>query len=139
LREALGSRASHLVHGGRGRQLTMGVGGEIQLWPDLSWWDGSRCRFVADVKYKTSADIRHAQPGDLYQLLTYATSANVPSGMLIHAAGAANVSGLVTRHSGKRLHSVALDLRHLIELEWSTCAWPQFIVPIAVERMRVQR
>ncbi len=110
LREALGSRASHLVHSGRGRHLTMGVGGEIQLWPDLSWLDGMHCRFVADVKYKTAADIRHAQPGDLYQLLTYATSANVPSGMLIHAAGAANATGLVARHSGKMLHSLALDL-----------------------------
>jgi 5-methylcytosine-specific restriction enzyme subunit McrC len=110
LREALGARTSHLVHGGRGRQLTMGIAGEIQLWPDLSWWDGSQCRFVADIKYKSAAHIRHAQPGDLYQLLAYATSANVPSGMLIHAAGGVDTSGIVTRHSGKVLHSLAIDL-----------------------------
>jgi 5-methylcytosine-specific restriction enzyme subunit McrC len=110
LREALGSRASHLVHGGKGRQLTMGLAGECQLLPDLSWWDGPQCRFVADVKYKSAYDIQHADPGDLYQLLAYATSANVPSGMLIHAAGAAETSELVTRHSGKVLQSLALNL-----------------------------
>lgn len=110
LREALGPRASHLVHGGTGRQLAMGMAGECPLKPDLSWWDGSDCKFVADVKYKRASDIRHAQPGDLYQLLAYAVSADVRSGMLIHAAGAAEASRLVTRHSGTVLQSVALEL-----------------------------
>jgi hypothetical protein len=70
LREALGTRASHLVHGGRGRQLTMGLANANC---------GQTChggmvhsnRFIADIKYKSAPDIRHADPGDLYQLLTY--------------------------------------------------------------------
>jgi 5-methylcytosine-specific restriction enzyme subunit McrC len=110
LRDALGSRSSHLVHGARGRQLTMGRDGECPLLPDLSWWDGPHCRFIGDVKYKAASDIGNASPGDLYQLLAYATSANVPSGMLIHAAGATDVSEMVTRYSGKTLRSLALDL-----------------------------
>jgi hypothetical protein len=136
LREALGRRAFHLVHGGKGRHLTLGIAGECQLWPDLSWWDGGTCRFVADVKYKSALEIRDAQPADLYQLLTYATCANVPSGMLIHAAGAANMSHITTRHSGKVLRSIGFnltaapehilqqvrELARLIEIEWEKSA-----------------
>jgi hypothetical protein len=61
-------------------------------------------------EYKAASDIRNANPGDLYQFLAHATSANVPSGMLIPAAGGSDVSEMVTRHSGTTLRSLALDL-----------------------------
>jgi 5-methylcytosine-specific restriction enzyme subunit McrC len=119
LRQALGRHGHHLVQGATGRQLTLGAEGECRLEPDISWWDGPACRFIADVKYKSAPDIRSAEAGDLYQLLAYATSANVPSAMLIHASGQTRTTQVRTRHSGKFLRSIALDLtvstEHILE------------------------
>ncbi len=82
---------------------------DVRMLPDLSWWDGSRCIFVGDVKYKTLEDepVRH---GDLYQLLAYATALDLPGGVLIYAEGGQPDACHEVRHAGKRLVVTSLDL-----------------------------
>ncbi|HEU5317706.1 MAG TPA: restriction endonuclease [Chloroflexota bacterium] len=110
LREALGLTEWAFPRGGRGKRLALDRRGALPLEPDLSWWDGARCAFVGDVKYKRTAAGEHA---DLYQLLAYATAADVPGGLLVYAAS--DVPGDTARahdvrHAGKSLHVAALDL-----------------------------
>jgi 5-methylcytosine-specific restriction enzyme subunit McrC len=110
LREALGLTEWAFPRAAAGRRLALDRVGALPLQPDLSWWDGGRCAFVGDVKYKRTTAGEHA---DLYQLLAYATAAGVPGGLLVYAAGdsagdtawAHDVS-----HAGKTLHVAALDL-----------------------------
>ena len=72
-----------------------------QRWsPTSSWWPSGPERgrislpcFVGDAKYKKldTPGFRHA---DIYQMLAYCTAADLPSGLLIYAAGE-DVSGQV--------------------------------------------
>ena len=86
-----------------------GARGNVRLRPDLAWWDSSRCVFVGDVKYK-SAEGERVPNSDLYQMLAYATAANLPGGLLVYAKGEAEVARYVIRHTGKVLEVDALDL-----------------------------
>lgn len=81
--------------------------GRVDLKPDLVWWDGARCVFVGDAKYK-SID-KGPVPSDLYQMLAYVTALDLPGGLLIYADGEAEAKYTV-RHSGKLLEVAALDL-----------------------------
>ena len=81
----------------------------ISLKPDLSWWDGDRCTFVGDVKYKRITDDR-VPNADLYQLLAYATALDLPGGLLIYAQGEGGSADHWVRHSCKRLGVAELDL-----------------------------
>ena len=82
--------------------------GRVRLQPDLSWWDGTDCAFVGDVKYKRAdGGVPNA---DLYQLLAYATALDLPGGLLIYAQGEAEPATHAVRHAGKRLEVRALDL-----------------------------
>ncbi len=87
---------------------------DVRMLPDVSWWDGSRCTFVGDVKYKTLEDqpVRHA---DLYQLLAYTTALDLPGGLLIYAEGEANDVAHRVRHAGKQLEIATLDLSGSID------------------------
>lgn len=93
-------------------------GKQIRLRPDLTWWEGNRCWFVGDVKYKKLEGRKGGEkeePGkppndDMYQLLAYVTAANLPGGMLIYAKGEADTADYTVRHCGKRLQVAALDL-----------------------------
>jgi 5-methylcytosine-specific restriction enzyme subunit McrC len=69
----------------RRRQLTK----KIPIRPDLILHGGGRDLAVADVKYKElkPAEWPHA---DLYQLLAYCVSLNLPSGLLIYASDRAH-------------------------------------------------
>jgi 5-methylcytosine-specific restriction enzyme subunit McrC len=94
---------------GMRRTLALDEAGVVGLVPDLSWWDGGRCTFAGDVKYKrvAAAGIEHP---DLYQLLAYVTAAELPGGLLIYAAGEGEPVSHTVVHAGKELHVVALDL-----------------------------
>ena len=81
----------------------------ISLKPDLSWWDGDRCTFVGDVKYKRIIDDR-VPNADLYQLLAYATALDLPGGLLIYAQGEGGSADHRVRHSCKRLGVAEFDL-----------------------------
>ncbi|MBF6614977.1 MAG: hypothetical protein IVW55_17875, partial [Chloroflexi bacterium] len=52
LREALGLSESAFPQGARGKHLTLDKAGWVDLRPDISWWEESRCLFVGDIKYK---------------------------------------------------------------------------------------
>lgn len=109
LREALGVSDRVLVQGARLRPLHLDVAGRISLLPDISLWQESKCVFVGDVKYKRlqSAAFPNA---DLYQLAAYAIATELPSGMLIYAAGDDKPTSHEVVHIGKRLETVMLDL-----------------------------
>ena len=86
LRETLGSDLGVLVQGARGRSLYLDVADRVRLEPDLSLWQGGRCVFVGDLKYKRikSAEYPNA---DLYQATAYAVAAGLDDVLLIYAAG----------------------------------------------------
>ena len=80
----------------------------IELKPDLSWWDGSRCTFVGDAKYKhIQSNVPNA---DLYQLLAYATTLDLPGGLLIYAKGERPPDTYRARNARKRLEIAEVDL-----------------------------
>jgi 5-methylcytosine-specific restriction enzyme subunit McrC len=109
LREALRVSEGAFPQGCNGRSLFLDRNRSIRLQPDLSWWNGTRCVFIGDAKYKRIeiAGLRHA---DLYQLLAYTTAARLPEGMLIYAAGAGNPADHQVVHAGKTLRVLNIDL-----------------------------
>ena len=130
LREALTLSEWSFPHAASGHAMTLDRAGDLPLEPDLSWWDGARCAFVGDVKYKRTTLGQHS---DLYQLLAYVTAAQLPGGLLVYAAG--DEVGSYPSHSvhdvdGKSLHVAALDL---------TAPPGQLLSEIALLAQRVQR
>ena len=95
--------------------LTLDEGGRVGMKPDLSWWpsgtagNGSRPLFVGDAKYKkTDGDgFEHA---DIYQMLAYCTAADLPSGMLVYAAGEGELGTYKVKYAGKTIEVVSVDL-----------------------------
>ncbi len=88
---------------------SLDTAGSIKLRPDLVWTRGRTCMFVGDAKYKRIVDERVPNAG-LYQLLAYATAADLLGGLLIYAKGERDAATYHVRHSGKRLEVAALDL-----------------------------
>lgn len=108
LREALRVSERVLRADDGGGRVHLDEAGRVRLLPDLSWWDGTDCAFVGDVKYKRAdGGVPNA---DLYQLLAYATALDLPGGLLIYAQGEAEPVTHEVRHAGKRLEVRALDL-----------------------------
>ncbi len=88
---------------------SLDTAGAIKLRPDLVWSRGRTCVFVGDAKYKRIVHER-VPNADLYQLLAYATAADLPGGLLIYAKGEGDADTYHVRHCGKRLEVAALDL-----------------------------
>ena len=109
LREALRLSRRQFPQGAAGRRLYLAQGDRVTLRPDISWWDGSRCVFVGDVKYKR-IDLTGYREADLYQLLAYTVAADLPGGILVYAKGERPEGTYVVRHAAKRLEVVALTL-----------------------------
>lgn len=107
LREALGLPEREWRSGER---LTLDVDGKIRLYPDLSWWSGGSCRFVGDAKYKriTPTGFPNA---DIYQMLAYCTAADLPSGLLVYAAGESEPGVYRIRKADKVIDVDSLDLK----------------------------
>jgi 5-methylcytosine-specific restriction enzyme subunit McrC len=103
LRGRLEVRSQTLAHLGEGRQVPMR--------PDLEFRRRGRTVYVADIKYKLTADAR-ARTADYYQLLAYTTALDLPEGVLIYclADGGQPERTVTVRHAGKRLHTRAIDL-----------------------------
>ena len=97
------------------KSLNLDTQGRIKMEPDLSWWalatneNELRACFVGDAKYKKldTPGFRHA---DIYQMLAYCTAADLPSGLLIYAAGEDEPSEYRINHAGKTIEVTALDL-----------------------------
>ena len=66
---------------------------KIRLKPDLSRWQGERCLAIGDVKYKrtTASGVNHP---DIYQLLAYATAANLHQASVIYAMAKDDEEGI---------------------------------------------
>jgi 5-methylcytosine-specific restriction enzyme subunit McrC len=85
LREALRLDVHTFPAAARGRSVHLDAEHEVPLEPDLSWWDGGRCVFAGDCKYKkTRGTIPNA---DVYQMLAYLTALQLADGLLIYAVG----------------------------------------------------
>lgn len=109
LREALRLGPSELVQHGRRRGLSLDVAGRVKLHPDISWWEGDRCVFVGDVKYKRLAPAG-APNADLYQLLAYLTATGLRAGLLVYAAGEADEAEHTVAGTDQRLLVQTLDV-----------------------------
>lgn len=109
LRSALGLNERRFPQGARGRRLRLDEQQRIRLRPDVSWWENGTCCFVADVKYKRVSG-ETVPNADLYQLLAYLIAADLPSGMLIYAAGEAEPFRHTIPKAGKQLEIVTLNL-----------------------------
>lgn len=107
LREALGVSDYKFPQGVRSR-LWLDQARRVELWPDLSWWDGDRCTFIGDVKYKKT-DAEGESP-DLYQLLAYVVAADLDAGLLVYAAGEERPTTHIVHLLGRRLIVRALSL-----------------------------
>lgn len=88
------------------RSMALDDAGEVSLRPDLSWWRGRRCLFVGDAKYKRL----DSQQGDIYQTLAYCVAADVPSGLLVYAAGESQPAVHRIPHAHKTIEVAAMDL-----------------------------
>ncbi len=96
-----------------GRAMSLDEARQIRLYPGLTWWRGGRCVFVGDAKYKRLEHGFSYQGGhhaDIYQMLAYCIAANLPSGLLVYAAGEAEPAIHRIPHAGKTIEVAALDL-----------------------------
>lgn len=109
LRDALGLSSSSLIQGSSGRDLFLDSERSIRLLPDFSWWEGDRCLFVGDAKYK-KLELAEAPNADLYQILAYAIATGLPCGTLVYAAGEAEPGVRRIDRAGKEITVFALDL-----------------------------
>lgn len=107
LREALGL-SNRQFRQGDGR-LRLDTARRVVLKPDISWWQGSRCVFVGDVKYK-KIRVEGVLHPDLYQLLAYTTATDLDDGLLVYAAGEDEDVVHSVSHLGKQLRVTTLDL-----------------------------
>ncbi len=114
LRETLGVSERTLRADKSVDEIALDKDGEIQVFPDLTLWDGRNCIFVGDAKYKDLTNKR-ARNADLYQLLAYATALDLPGGLLIYAQGAPGETTYQVENAGKLLMVAALDLSQSIE------------------------
>lgn len=81
----------------------------IPLLPDLTWFEGGRCVFAGDAKYKRLAP-SGAPNADLYQLHAYVTALGLPAGLLVYAEGDEAEVMHSVRHAGTRLIVRTLDV-----------------------------
>ena len=84
----------------------------MTLEPDLMWWDGTRCLFVGDAKYKNLTG-RSVPNTDLYQVLSYATALDLPSALLVYAKGELGEEGKATftvQNGRRRLEIASLNI-----------------------------
>src|SRR4029079_9338826 len=89
----------------------LGLGNRLRMQPDLEFRRRGTPVYVADIKYKLTADAR-ARNADYYQLLAYTTALDLPEGVLIYclADGGRPARTVTVKHAGKLLHTRAIDL-----------------------------
>ena len=109
LREALGADERSFPVPAKAPALRLDDDRQIRLKPDLTWLRDRRRIFVGDVKYKRLGSAGYLHP-DLYQALAYTVAAELPSAVLIYAAGEADAGTHRVRHVSKNLHVRTLDL-----------------------------
>ncbi len=108
LRETLGL-SDHEFRSDKNVREPLDKANRVQLEPDFSWWDGQRCMFVGDAKYK-NVEGKSTPVSDLYQALAYATAFNLPGALLAYAEGEAESRVYDVRHADKRLEVASVKL-----------------------------
>jgi 5-methylcytosine-specific restriction enzyme subunit McrC len=85
--------------------------GKVEIIPDLVFRRGGPVVYVADAKYKVTADGR-ARQADYYQMLAYCTAWRQPEGMLIYAdtEGEHPPHEIVVRGSGTRIATYQMPI-----------------------------
>ena len=83
LRDALDLTPYTFPQGTGSHPLWLDTDRKLRLEPDISWWQGNRCVFVGDAKYKRITN--GARSPDIYQALAYALAADLPGALLIYA------------------------------------------------------
>ena len=112
LREALGLSGRQWKHEA---VLMLDEGRRISMKPDLSQWppgparNGTRPLFVGDAKYK-KLETQGFQRADIYQMLAYCTAVDLPSGLLVYAAGEGERGAYKIKHAGKTIEVDWLDV-----------------------------
>lgn len=106
LREALGATAAEFPDNPSDHQLVLDDAHRVPLKPDLGLRSKEGWLFIGDVKYK--ADSGSGHNADLYQLLAYATAAQLPEATLIYAEGPSSARSHHVRHT-----EVTLQIEHL--------------------------
>jgi len=109
LREGVRASSREFPQNARGRRLYLDDDERNRLEPDFSYWDGTICRVVGDVKYKRTTLTGIGNP-DLYQLFAYVTASGVETGLLIYAAGESKPETYSISRAGKTLEVFVLDL-----------------------------
>lgn len=132
LRDALSASERTLVQGNRGHALYLDEGREIALRPDISWWDGDDCRFVADVKYKTTDG--RPMDGDVYQMLAYLIATDLPVGTLIYAGDSSQKRTCTFANSGKSLQVEGIDLAQRDDQILGQVQWCAKRMAVAIRR-----
>src|SRR5450755_3332796 len=85
----------------------------IRLTPDITWWQGNKCRAVIDAKHKPLKDARFPN-ADAYQMLAYCTAFGLKRGYLVYAKDA----GEATRRHKMRNADVVIDVKAIdVQLE----------------------
>ena len=110
LREALGLPVRSF---GKCLTCSLDTQARLRLEPDLVWRHAGRCVFVGDTKYKNATG--GIPSDDIYQMLAYVTSLDLPGGLLIYAEGETEPFSYTVRHSGKQLEVTTLGLDGSLE------------------------
>jgi 5-methylcytosine-specific restriction enzyme subunit McrC len=106
LREAFDASLTDFPDNAADHQLYLDTDRRIRLEPDLGHHPHRTWAFIGDVKYKT--DTGNGLNPDLYQLLAYATAADLPEATLIYADGPPQPR---SHHVGHRY--IDLHIHHL--------------------------
>jgi 5-methylcytosine-specific restriction enzyme subunit McrC len=109
LGDALGPEAGQWVQGSARHPLWFDEGQRIELKPDLSLWQGQRCLWIGDAKYKRLVTDLYPN-ADVYQVAAYAIATQLDRATLIYARSEGTPATHRIVHVGKTVSAVALDL-----------------------------
>lgn len=96
----------------QGKSIALDEDRNVRPEPDLSLWDGSRCVFVGDAKYK---ETEQGEVGDIYQLLAYCSATGLDEGLLLYAEKPSGPIAHRVVRGGPRLRVETVDVTAPLE------------------------
>jgi 5-methylcytosine-specific restriction enzyme subunit McrC len=91
----------------QGKSIALDEDRRVRPEPDLSLWEGSRCVFVGDAKYKQT---ERGEVEDLYQLLAYCSATGLDEGFLLYAEKPSGPTVHRVVRGGPRLRVETVDI-----------------------------
>ncbi len=109
MRDALGVDTKAFPSQAKGRRLFLDAERGVPLEPDLSWWQGERCVWVGDAKYKrvSNAAVPNA---DVYQAVSYCLGTGLREATLIYAQGVEDARRHSVESAGVAVQLAPFDL-----------------------------